>query len=108
MASFNVTTRLGKFFGLQKFQLVQGEEAVVDLIDHAGEHRWVSYNDKVLEIDDKPFTTKIKGLIVGETELQIQDMTRKTLYFIPVEIIEGMPEMAVDLGAKVETRTKTA
>jgi len=108
MPSFDVTTRIGKFFGVQKMQLVKGEEVTVTLIDHNGEHRWPSFNDQILEITEKQFEAKVKGLEVGSTELQVQDMQRKTLYYLPVEILESMPEQATTLGAKVEIRTRTS
>lgn len=109
MATFNVTLKNAKFLGLvsgQKFQILVGEEFTVDLIDYTGEHRWTTFWDKLLALDEKQFVTKVKALVPGSTELQIQDLKRVVGAYLVVEIIEGFPEPTIDLGGSVEVRAK--
>jgi len=108
MGKFNVTLHTGKFYDPEKIELLVGEEAIVDFVEHKEDHRFVSYDDKLLDIDAKPFTAKIKALTVGDTELQIQDMKRVTVAFLPISIKTNIwPDQAVDLGATVGKRPVT-
>lgn len=110
MPSFDISFKNVRFLAAPSAQVIEvvvGEEFIIDLKDYTGEHKWATFYDKLLELDEKPYSVKAKALAVGDTEIQVQAPSRNTPAYIVVKIVESFPEPANELGGTVTVRPRT-
>ena len=90
MASFNVTLNNAKFYNATKLDIVKGQIFYVELIGFEGEHRFASFHDRLLEIEDTTVVVKVEALEVGSTEIQVQTTDRATPLWLEVTIVDSI------------------
>lgn len=86
-----------------QFDIKQGEKFTLSISDNNGiPVRWITYNDPVLSLIevDNANSANISAEQPGDSIIYVMDLTDKIIRKITIKVMEGIADLATDLGLK--------